>query len=490
MSEQVEKVTLPFEDMGSSDPASEPVTAGALALLPGGGGPAPLASAEDAIGAAPRAAGHAHAWGLTIPSDFTPATKAQVAYWRDLCGAISLTGTTGMRDGAWPADLAPSKPTLTAMAERGLIVRRGRAWRLKRRWYPWLQYLRETAVPTPALTVAERPAPHLPTYAELKQYEALCRWLDGQPHCRVRLPLQDVPGVGVVSPVLLQAMRKQKLVRHTYDCFWTLSKKWQALLLSLWQGRTKQEGERTPAPCDAPSAQSVACGLDTFYVNRIDRDGLPAQLHLQLEDLQDLARANDAEVDTPWRYDGAPLVMYRAGVNTTQGGGVSWSYILRNPSLTLLIRKTPFGGIVAQARLGSECLWRLTPLRAMNALDALVKRMWRDTLCDPRKQRGGEAARWQVSQAHLCHDVANAPLSLDQLDRYVSRSRQQSAYAVAQEDLQRLYAVVDGRRGDQEGADVFDPTLDLPFDLTDELPGVKGDRQRRESSGKRRYARI
>src|SRR5260370_15562177 len=64
------------------------------------------------------------------------------------------------------------------------------------------------------------------------------------------------------------------------------------------------------------------------------------------------------------------------GVNTDQGGGVSWSYILRNKSLTLLIRKSPLGGIVAQARMGSECLWRLTPRRALDELGALLRRMW------------------------------------------------------------------------------------------------------------------
>ena len=80
---------------------------------------------------------------------------------------------------------------------------------------------------------------------------------------------------------------------------------------------------------------------------------------MRLEGLQELARHNDEEVETPWRYDGTPLLMYRAGVNTNPGGVVSWSYILRNAFLTLLIRKTPLGTIIAQARLGSECLWRL-----------------------------------------------------------------------------------------------------------------------------------
>jgi hypothetical protein len=151
--------------------------------------------------------------------------------------------------------------------------------------------------------------------------------------------------------------------------------------------------------------------------------------------------------------------MYRAGVNTNQGGGVSWSYILRNASLTLLIRKTPLGSIIAQARLGSECLWRLTPRRALDELDALIRRMWRGSLRHPRKQQG----KWQVSQVHLAHDIANTTITLEQLDRYVSRSRRQSVFEAAQADLHTLYAVVDGQRSEDRW-ERADPLLDLVWE--------------------------
>jgi hypothetical protein len=450
MGKDIEKVTLPFDEAGEGDTLTAPITDGALALSP----------VEDAsVAAAARLADYVQSWGITIPADFSRATKAQVAYWRELCGAISLTGTEGMHDSGWPADLAPSKPTLAAMVERGLIVRRRRAWYLKRKWHAWLQYLRLTAVPTPALTIAERPAPGLPTYAELQVWEAVCSWLDGQPHCRVRLPMADVPGVGEVSSEMLLSMRKVRLVRHRSDCFWALSPRWKPILLELWHGVTKAEGERQSGSGNEPLPLSVAAGIDTWYLNRLDLAGLTPELRMQLEDLQEMARHNDEEVETPWRYDGTPLLMYRAGVNTNQGGGVSWSYILRNASLTLLIRKTLLGSIIAQARLGSECLWRLTPRRALDELDALVRRMWRGSLRHPRKQRG----KWQVSQVHLAHDIANTTISLEQLDRYVSRSRRQSVFEAAQADLHSLYAVVDGGRH-QDGPDVLDPHLDLAWE--------------------------
>jgi hypothetical protein len=453
MGEDVERVTLSFDESGENDAGYALATDGALALSPGD------TAESNAAETAACLANYAQSWGITIPPDFTPATKAQVAYWRELCGALSLKGTEGLRDTDWPADLAPSKPILQAMVERGLIVRRARAWHLKRKWYAWLQYLRLTAVPTPALTIAERPAPGLPSYAELQVWEAICRWFDGQPHCRARLPMADIPSVGEVSSERLLAMRKARLVRHRSDCTWALSPRWKTLLRALWHGVIKAEGERSSEPDIEPAPCSVAAGIDTWYLNRLDPAGLTPELQLQLEDLQELARHNDEEIETPWRYDGTPLMMYRAGVNSNQGGGVSWSYILRNGSLTVLIRKTPLGSIIAQARLGSECLWRLSPRRALDELDALVRRMWRGSLRHPREQQG----KWQVSQVHLAHDIANTTIALEQLDRYVSRSRRQSVFEAAQADLHALYAVVDGRR-DEDGIGQVDALLDLVWE--------------------------
>jgi hypothetical protein len=78
---------------------------------------------------------------------------------------------------------------------------------------------------------------------------------------------------------------------------------------------------------------------------------------------------------------------YRWGTKAESGGGVPWLYVLLNPSLHLVIRKARLGGIIAQARMGAECLWHLTPRRALDEVDALVRRMW-----------GTVKGHWQVSQ--------------------------------------------------------------------------------------------
>ena len=365
-----------------------------------------------------------------------------------------------MADDAWSADLKPSKPTLKAMAERGLIVRRRRAWHLKRGWYGRVAALRQRAVPTAYHTFAERPRPDLPSYAELEGFEQICRWLDAQPKRRARLPfvgLREQLGAESEVPIAsLHLMRKYRLARHTSTCEWALSPTWKDRLLDLWKGVNREVREQfqvQPTPSDP---YVVAAGIDTWYLNRIDSGGLTSALRRELDDLQEQAAEDEEEVDTRWVYDGVPLRMYRAGVNTEKGGGVSWSYILRNTSLALLVRRAPLGTIVAQARLGSECLWRLTPRRALDEVDALVRRMWASPI--PFRRTGGklDSARWQVSQVHLAVDVANAPLETEQANRYVSRSRTQAVYEAAKSEVDQLMRAIHGDDGEGSEALALD----------------------------------
>src|SRR5262249_19636150 len=237
------------------------------------------------------------------------------------------------------------------------------------------------AVPTPRETLAARPRPDSPSYVELEAIEGICRWLDAQPRRRARLPfvglVQAQVGIRSETPTpLLHLMHKHRLVRHTSTCEWALSPTWKERLLALWQGVEREVRELALPTPSAAQPYIVAAGLDTWYLNRHDPAGLPTALRHQLDALQAQASEDEEEVDTPWLFDGAPRCMFPAGVNTPQGGGVSWSYILRNSSLALLIRRSPLGGIIAQARLGSECLWRRTPRRALDEVDTLVRRMW------------------------------------------------------------------------------------------------------------------
>src|SRR5215469_4307891 len=354
--------------------------------------------------------------GLPMP------TQAQVLYWVELCRAVHDQGKGGMQEKDWPAALVPSRATLKELTRRKLLVRRSKAWHLKRHWSYELAGLRVKAVPTPRLMIVERPAPNLPSYAELEAWEKVCLWLDMQAKRRSRLPFV---GLADLPTERLHAMRKYHLVQHTRDCFWRLSPTWKDRLQALWQGVVAAVGERDPdvGPF-LGDQQSVAFGLDTWYLNRIDEEGLPPWLRTQLDDLQAQAKEQDDEIETPWIFDGAPLLMYRSGV-ASKPGQPSWSYILRNNSLALRIRRSPLGGIIAQVQFSSECLWRLTPLEALNRLDAFFRKLW-----------GVERGRWQVSQAHIAHDVMNTTIEAEQLNRYVSRSRTQAIMEAARKDIE------------------------------------------------------
>ncbi len=369
------------------------------------------------------------------------------------------------RSGHPTPDLAPQSHTLRQLVERCILVRRGRAWHLRRQWYARLTALRARAVDTPPLTLTERPAPDLPTYAELEAWEALCRWLDLQPKQRAHLPFLSLapsgaaPALGHAEradtigeavggqphevPALdeeqrrhlldeqagqLRSMRRYRLVRHLSTCEWALSPKWRDQLHALWQGVNMALREYSPPQLAPAAPRSLCAGLDTWGLNwLVEEQALPARLRRDLDDLQQQAQREEREIETPWIFDGAPLRLYQTGVRPKNGKGVSWSYVLVNPSLRLLIRRVPLGWVVANARLGSECLWRRTPRAALDELHALIRRLW-----------GKDAGRWQVSYAHLAHDVANAPLEREQLDCYVSRSRRRAIYDAAQAELGRM----------------------------------------------------
>ncbi|HLY30274.1 MAG TPA: hypothetical protein VKQ36_04555, partial [Ktedonobacterales bacterium] len=368
---------------------------------------------------------------LTLP----PPTNDQVAYWRELVGMLHTFGKAGVQDTDWPADLKPSRPTLRALEERKILTRRKRTWRLTKQGYTRLAACVERAVPTPALVFPERADETFPTYAEMERWEQVCRWLDAQPQRRARLPFAGLldlrPSYLTTDTPFpeLHGMRQYRIVRHTTSCEWALSPTWKTRLTDLWQGRKKllrEPSNETPAE-EYPLPRVVAAGLDTWYLNWLSDVALPPRLRAKLDALQAQAREEDREIDSPWTFDSAPLQMYRFGSSAAQSGGVSWGYILRNPSANIAIRKAPLGRVIAQVRLGAECLWRLTLLRALNEIDMLFKRLWGNTF-----------GQWQVSQAHLAVDVINAPITEDGLSRFMSRSRKQAVYEAARTHIEAL----------------------------------------------------
>jgi hypothetical protein len=401
--------------------------------------------------------------GATDPAlTLSAPTIAQVSYWRELCGVVNGVGKQGVADDGWPADQTPSRSTLRALVERSILVRRDLTWHLRREWFTRLSALRLRATPTPPLETLDAPGEGLPTYRELQACEQIARWLDAQPRRRARLPFAGLLDVrpnhfADEEPLaMLRIMRTNKLVRHNNGCYWALSPSWHEKLRALWNGlersqrdwstlRAQEEGNQQPL------AHLVASGIDTWYLNWLTEEGLPPSFAARLDNLQAEARKQESELDTRWQFDGVPLQMYQYGVSAKGQKGVSWAFILRNPSLTLKIRRLPLGNIIAQARLGSECLWRLTPLRALNELSDLLRQMW-----------GKVKGRLQVSEIHLAADLVNFPLTDEGLSRFVSRSRKEARYAAARSQIDSLLRSL--RKPGIEGIDEFDDVDEMGFE--------------------------
>jgi hypothetical protein len=132
MGEQGEQAMLPFDETGENARASASARDGAIALSSSDTAEVNAAETVSRPGAYPQA------WGIAIPPDFIPATKAQVAYLRELCGAIALTSMDGMHDTGQPTDLVPSRPDSirnTVMSnmcwELGRVDNRSAGWSAK-----------------------------------------------------------------------------------------------------------------------------------------------------------------------------------------------------------------------------------------------------------------------------------------------------------------------------------------------------------------------
>ena len=147
-----------------------------------------------------------------------PPTHAQIEYWRKLCGELTQARRAWPDDGAWPTDLAPTRPTLTALVERGLIVRRTRRGTSSATGTAALLAASAGGAHASA-TLAERPRPDLPSYAEIEGFEDLPLAGCPAPTSWARLPFvglgERVWGQSETPTPLLHLMRKHRVARHT-----------------------------------------------------------------------------------------------------------------------------------------------------------------------------------------------------------------------------------------------------------------------------------
>jgi hypothetical protein len=141
----------------------------------------------------------------------------------------------------------------------------------------------------------------------------------------------------------------------------------------------------------------VGYNVDTLYTNvrrknhdgKLSNEGIDEGLAHDLDDLQAIAKEQDAEVETPWSFAGVPLMMQTHGAGKGQ-----WRWLLTSQLFNLCISHGRLHGhVLAQVRLSSHYLWsHETPGLAICDLEEFLLPIFDCPL------------HLQVSEVHLCAD--------------------------------------------------------------------------------------
>jgi hypothetical protein len=160
----------------------------------------------------------------------------------------------------------------------------------------------------------------------------------------------------------------------------------------------------------------VGAHIDTWLLNI--KGTLTDALGAQLDALKETAQALEDEVATPWVFAGETLFI------RAHGAGRQWRWILHCPSIHLDVGTGKLNGIVGKARLSSAFLWQRDPGEALAALFDFASAFY------------GAAFTLQVSEVHLCADVAGWALSLDDAVAFISRGHHRTSHLAATDSEQ------------------------------------------------------
>jgi hypothetical protein len=171
----------------------------------------------------------------------------------------------------------------------------------------------------------------------------------------------------------------------------------------------------------------VGRGVDTLLLNvyYTDADGRPDKRDLasflveKLNAWKNQAITAEEPVVVPWAFQGAHLHMYPHGAGQGQ-----WTWLLTSDLLTLCVSRGRLN-CIALVRLSSEYLW------SCPSLQAAIERVRRFLFEHLETQ-----VYLQVSEVHLCTDVAWSFEQVDYRQEFVSRSRKRTSYEVAEGDVE------------------------------------------------------
>jgi hypothetical protein len=165
----------------------------------------------------------------------------------------------------------------------------------------------------------------------------------------------------------------------------------------------------------------VGATIDTWIINV--KGDLSAERADELDELKWASQEADEDLLTPWSFAGESLHI------RAHGSGRQWRWILHGPSLHLDIGTGKLNRIIGKARLSSAYLWETGPEDALSALYGFLVDFY------------GLGFELQVSEAHLCADIAGWEPSLADAPAFITRGHRR-----------KTHTATEGNPGDAEPA--------------------------------------
>jgi hypothetical protein len=147
----------------------------------------------------------------------------------------------------------------------------------------------------------------------------------------------------------------------------------------------------------------VADNIDTLILNVKLRQDFPLELAQQLDVLKEASQDAEGDLATDYTFAGERLFI------KPHGAGKQWRWILHSPSLHLDVGLGKHTQIAAKARLSAAYLWATEIGDALTQVYAFLTCLL------------GSEPFLQVSEAHLCVDVAGWELAVADAAAFVTR---------------------------------------------------------------------
>jgi hypothetical protein len=155
----------------------------------------------------------------------------------------------------------------------------------------------------------------------------------------------------------------------------------------------------------------VGANIDTWILNI--KGDMSDSLGDELDSLKKMSHESEEDTPTPWTFAGETLFI------RAHGSGRQWRWILRCPSLHFDVGRGKLNGIVGKVRLGSAYLWEQGPEVALAQLYDFLAGFY------------GEGFSLQVSEVHLCADIAGWDLALEDANAFITRGHNKVTHTTA-----------------------------------------------------------